>query len=167
MTRTGPASLITGAGVLSVDGPIATESSRVMAGATELDGSDAAAAVVFVLASLVEVDKGATAGIELEIAAFEDSFCDLVFSLAEELDMVGKEESRGEDSGIETSLRLRPCDPAPVLFDASSSLISTGILPEECGCEDGERSRGTEAEAGPPPVAVVDCAIIGWVLAGV
>lgn len=81
--------------------------------------------------------------------------------------MAGKEESKGEDSGIETSLRLRPCcEPAPVLFDASSSLISTGI-PDECGCEDDDGvSRGTEAEVG-PLVAVVDCAIIGWVLAGV
>lgn len=85
-----------------------------------------------------------------------------------------KVESRGEDKGIETSLRVRPCcccccDPAPVLFDeASSSLISTRILPDECGCEDDDgESRGTEAEAGSPYVAVLDCAIIGWVLVGV
>lgn len=63
MTRAGPASFITGAGVLSVEGPIATESSRVMAGGgAELDGSDAAAAVAFVAASFVDVNKGAAAG---------------------------------------------------------------------------------------------------------
>lgn len=62
MTRTGPASLITGTGVLSVEGPIATESSRVMAGGAELDGSDAAAAVGLVAALFVEVDKGPAVG---------------------------------------------------------------------------------------------------------
>lgn len=62
MTSTGPASLITGAGGLSVEGPIATESSRVMARGAEPDGSDAAAAVVFVEASFVEVDKGLADG---------------------------------------------------------------------------------------------------------
>lgn len=71
---------------------------------------------------------------------------------------VGNEESRGEVWGIETSLR-RPCDPAPVLAEASSSLISTGIA--DGGCEDDEGLKGTEAG---PPVDDCGAGIIGWML---
>jgi hypothetical protein len=43
------------------------------------------------------------------------------------LRLEGKVEFKGEVVGIETSLRS-PCEPAPVLFEASRSLISIGIV---------------------------------------
>jgi hypothetical protein len=134
MTRIGPASLITGVGGVSVDGPIAIESSREIeaGGAAEEEacpGPGPEAVEVETTRSLLDDDKGSVDCAEPDIAALDDC-SGLVFSLlvSDILREEGKVESKGEDVGIETSLR-RPCEPAPaVLFEASRSLISMGIV---------------------------------------
>jgi len=149
MTRTGPSSLATtGVGIAS--GPIATESSLVITGG----GAGAeVVAVVVVAGSLLVDDKG----------PFDDSAADnvglivcagFVFSLAtpDSSAAEGKEELKGDVVGIETSLR-RPCEPAPFLFEASISLISTGI-PDDCCKLD------RESTCVVPCPAPVDCVVI-------
>ena len=133
MTRTGPASLTIGVGIVSIDGPIATESSLVIAGGEDDDGPWADVAEVVVAGSLLDDDKGSIDFSDADIAAFDDS-AGFVFSfvIPDVAVVVGKLESMGEVVGIETSLR-RPCEPAPFPIEASRSLISTGIL--DCGCE--------------------------------
>jgi len=111
MTRTGPASLITGVGGLSVEGPIAIESSREMTaggGAVEEDagpGPGPEAAEALTAGSLLDDDDGSGDCAEPDIAGLDDC-SGLVFSLLLS-DMVvmveGKVESKGEVVGIETS----------------------------------------------------------------
>ena len=105
-------------------------------------------------------DKGSVDCAEPDIAALGDC-SGLVFSLLDSdmLRVVGKEESKGEVAGIETSLR-RPCEPAPaVLFESSRSLISMGIV--DCGCELEEGS----LDVMPCPAPGLDWVddAIGWV----
>jgi hypothetical protein len=116
ISSTGPASLVTSFGSISIDGPIATESSRWVAGVgvDEEEGSaaDTDADAVWAVFS---IDKGSLLGCE-DTAAFEvhdDSCSGFVFSLAvfaaaADSDMVEdgkterKEEEIGDVVGIET-----------------------------------------------------------------
>jgi hypothetical protein len=132
ITRTGPASLATiGAGLLSIDGPIATESSRVIVGWVDEDGSAAAVVEADIAPALLDDDKGSFVGPAVHIAGF-DIPAGLVFSraISDVLAVAAKSEVMGEVVGIETSLR-RPCEPALSLFEVSSSLISSGMV--DCG----------------------------------
>lgn len=127
MTRTGPASLTICVGITSIDGPIATESRREIAGGEDDDCSWADVNEVVVAGLLIDDDKGSFDFSDADIvdsAGFVSSF---VIP-----DAVGKPESMGGVVGTETLLR-RPCEPAPFPFEVSRSLISTGIL--DCGCE--------------------------------
>jgi hypothetical protein len=123
---TGPASPVSGVGVDSVAGPIATESNRWILGAEVDDDGSAADAEAAVVKASVDIDNGSVDGCDADIAAFDDG-SNLVFLLAvsDMAEMVGKEESMGDVVGIETSLR-GPCEPAPVLVESSRLLSSTG-----------------------------------------
>jgi hypothetical protein len=143
ITRTGPASVATtGVGFLSMEGPIATESSRVMAGAEARSVAfeeDAAGAGL-------DDDKGLLEVSVLDKALFDGSAgCVFSLAIAEVLVVAGKSEVMGEVVGIETSLS-NP-DDVPSFLLESISLISTGIL--GCGVD----------EMAPWPVDCVDDAI--------
>ena len=134
ITRAGPASLATiGAGMLSIEGPIATESSRVIVGWVDGDGPAAVDVDADIAAALLDDDKESFAGSAVDIALFDVS-AGLVFSsaISDVLVVAGKLEVMGEVEEIGTSLR-RPCEPASSLFEVSSSVISTGM--DDCGVE--------------------------------
>jgi hypothetical protein len=152
MIRTGPASLATtGVGIAS--GPIAIESSLVITG-----GGAGAGLVAGVVETGVACCLPVNNGGSFDASAADDGGlivgAGFVFSLAtpDSLVVEWKVEPKGDAVGIETSLR-RPCEPAPVLFDASISLISTGI-PDDC-CK---LDRGSTCVV--PCPAPVDCVAI-------
>lgn len=179
ITRTGPASLPdTGAGGLSVDGPIAIESRREIAGCAGV-----------VMVSLFDTDKGLVdfsvwraAGVEPSIGTV---FPGLVFSPEVPAAVfvvvdVGKVESMVEDAGFKTSLRKPPCEPSPsaepapaVLLDTSRSLISTALLDDVDGRSNpfvDDTSLVCVAVPCPPApvdsVADLPVSAIGWILSG-
>lgn len=127
MTRTGPASLWTIGEGVSVEGPIATESNRVMAERFDEDGPAAPLDdEVGASASLDVSDKGSFEAFAVDTGFFDDS-AGLVFSLAISDDPVSAAKFAviGDAEEIETSLR-RPCEPAPSVLALLISLISTG-----------------------------------------
>lgn len=135
MTRTGPASLVvvTGAGIVSDEGPIATESSLVIVAGF---GGEASVVVVGLLCDNEEsraVADGASAAFDCGFEAIVEAFSGLVV-----VEEGGNEVSMGEEDGIATSFRRLLCDSVPAVLlgtpDASRSLISTA-LSEDLRCE--------------------------------
>lgn len=117
MTRTGPASLVTGAGGVSVDGPIATESIRPLAargGAAEVDVEPGEEEVI---GSVLDENLGSIVDCEVDIVASTDC-SGFIFSLLVPCSVDANVDPKGEVAGIETSLRSPPS-----LFGASRSLI--------------------------------------------
>jgi len=115
---------IEGCGMVSDDGPIATESLRdiVGCGAGDIPAAEDVEVVVGILVG--DLDNGPRVASDVATAADSVEVTGLVFSPAmSEVD--GKPDDMGEVAGIETSLR-RPDDPAPVLV--LSSVISTGSV---------------------------------------
>lgn len=140
ITRTGPASRTIGVGASSVDGLIATESRRVIAG-KKVDSGPEAEVAVAVVGSVFDDDKGTLADSPAAgIAALDSSGLLSPAITSAALLVVGNEEFMGEVVGIETSLRRPLCNveaAPPVLCKASMLLISTGIVSCACdGCDE-------------------------------
>ena len=104
--------MTTGVGLLSIDGPIATESSRVIAGGVDEDGSATAVVEADAAAALLDADKGSFVDSAVDIAGC-DASAGLVFSLAisDVLVVPGKSDVMGEVEGIENVIEeaLRTC----------------------------------------------------------
>lgn len=115
----------------STAGPIATESSFEIAEAA----GDSVEAVVVLTGSVPDeaiFDKSLEDGSGVMVA-FGSSLSAVI---AGDVPIVpGMVEEMGEVTGIETSLRRPPCEPAPAPLDVSRSLISTAVLDGGCDCE--------------------------------